>query len=148
MLAVLGRDSLEMGSRIAAAVAWSGPMDLNALVRDAGDVVTGGLTIRDDVVEPFLGCRGVSCARLFRKASPVTFVDPSDAPMLLVNSVEEFIPIAQAREMAAELRRAGVLVRVIEMPGDKHAGEYTNDPVPGSSRTVLDVAIAFLRSEL
>ena len=148
MLAVLGRDSLDTGSRIAAAVSWSGPMDLHALVRDAGDVVAGGLTIRDDVVEPFLGCRGVSCARLFRKASPVTFVDPSDAPMLLVNSVEEFLPIAQAREMAAELRRAGVSVRVIEMPGDKHAGEYANDPVPGSSRTVLDVAIAFLRSEL
>ena len=148
MLAVLGRDSLDTGSRIAAAVAWSGPMDLHALVRDAGDVVTGGLTIRDDVVEPFLGCRGVSCARLFRNASPVTFVDPSDAPMLLVNSVEEFIPIAQAREMAAELRRAGVSVRVIEMPGDKHAGEYANDPVVGYSGTVLDVAIAFLRSEL
>ena len=148
MLAVLGRDSLDTGSRIAAAVSWSGPMDLHALVRDAGDVVTGGLTIRDDVVEPFLGCRGVSCARLFRNASPVTFVDPSDAPMLLVNSVEEFIPIAQAREMAAELRRAGVSVRVIEMPGDKHAGEYANDPVVGYSGTVLDVAIAFLRSEL
>jgi acetyl esterase len=148
MLAVLGKDSLDTGSRIAAAVAWSGPMDLHALVRDAGDVVSGGLTIRDDVVEQFLGCRGVSCARLFRKASPVTFVDPSDAPMLLVNSVEEFIPIAQAREMAAELRRAGVSVRVIAMPGDKHAGEYANDPVPGSSRTVLDVSIAFLRSEL
>ena len=123
-------------------------MDLNALVRDAGDVVSGGLTIRDDVVEQFLGCRGVSCARLFPKASPVTFVDPSDAPMLLVNSVEEFIPIAQAREMAAELRGAGVLVRVIKMPGDKHAGEYANDPVPGSSHTVLDLSIAFLRSEL
>ena len=67
MLAVLGRDPLDTGSRIAAAVSWSGPMDLHALVRDAGDVVTGGLTIRDDVVEPFLGCRGVSCARLFRE---------------------------------------------------------------------------------
>jgi len=79
---------------------------------------------------------------------PVTFVDPSDAPMLLVNSVGEFIPIAQAREMAGGLRRAGVRVRVIEMPGDKHAGEYANDPVPGSSSNVLDVSIAFLRSEL
>jgi acetyl esterase/lipase len=148
MLAVLGSDSLETGSRIAAAVAWSGPMDLHALVRDAGDVVTGGLTIRDDVVEPFLGCRGVSCARLFRRASPVTLVDPSDAPMLLVSSVEEFLPIAQTREMAAELRRAGVSVRVIEMPGAKHAGEYANDPVPDDTSSVLDVAIAFLRSEL
>ena len=148
MLAVLGKDSLDTGSRIAAAVSWSGPMDLHALVRDAGDVVTGGLTIRDDVVEPFLGCRGVSCARLFRNASPVTFVDHSDAPMLLVSSVEEFLPIAQTREMATELRRAGVSVRVIEMLGAKHAGEYANDPVPGSSRTVLDAAIAFLRSEL
>ncbi len=148
MLAVLGRGSLDTGSRIAAAVSWSGPMDLHALVRDAGDVVTGGLTIGDDVVEPFLGCRGASCARLFQNASPVTFVDPSDAPMLLANSVEEFLPIAQTREMAAELRRAGVSVRVIEMPGDKHAGEYANDPVPGDSGTVLDATIAFLRSEL
>lgn len=44
--------------------------------------------------------------------------------------------------------RARVPVRVIEMPGDKHAGEYANDPVPGFSGTVLDVSIAFLRSEL
>jgi acetyl esterase/lipase len=68
--------------------------------------------------------------------------------MLLVNWVKEFIPIAEAREMAAELGRAGVSVRVIEMPGDKHAGEYANDSVAGSSLTVLDASIAFLRSEL
>ncbi len=149
MLAVLGRGSLDTDSRIAAAVSWSGPMDLKAFVRDIGDVVSPakGLTFRD-LVEQFLACRGVSCARLFRKASPVTFVDPSDAPMLLVNSVKEFTLFAEAREMAGELRRAGVPVRVIEMPGDKHAGEYANDPVPGSSGTVLDVSIAFLRSEL
>jgi acetyl esterase/lipase len=148
MLAVLGREPLDTGSRIAAAVSWWGPMDLNGFVRDAGDVVAAGLTLRDEVVEPFLGCRGASCTHLLRKASPITFVDPSDAPMLLVNSVDEFIPIAQAREMAGELRRAGVSVRVIEMPGDRHAGEYANDPVPGDSGTVLDAAIAFLRSEL
>jgi len=149
MLAVLGRGSLDTGSRIAAAVSWSGPMDLNAFVRDIGDVVSPakGLTFRD-LVEQFLACRGFSCARLFRKASPVSFVDPSDAPMLLVNSVKEFTLFAEAKEMADELRRAGVPVRIIEVPGDKHAGEYANDPVPGSSGTVLDVSIAFLRSEL
>jgi hypothetical protein len=41
-----------------------------------------------------------------------------------------------------------VPVSVIEMPGDKHAGEYANDSVPGSSSTVLDLSIALLRSEL
>jgi acetyl esterase/lipase len=148
MLAVLGGNSLDTGSRIAAAVAWSGPMDLHALVRDAGDVVVAeSLTIRE-LVEGFLGCRGYSCTRRFRKASPVRFVDPSDAPMLLVSSVGEYIPIGQAREMAAELRRAGVSVRVIEMSGDQHAGEYAHDPVPGTSSTLLDASIAFLRSEL
>jgi acetyl esterase/lipase len=147
MLGVLGRGSLDVGSRVAAVVSWSGPMDLSALVRDAGDVVSAGLRIRE-LVEQFLGCRGTACARLFRKASPVTFVDPSDAPMLLVNSVDEFIPIGEAREMAAELRRAAVSVRVIEMPGAEHAGGYADDAVPGSSGTVLDASIAFLRSEL
>lgn len=148
MLAVLGGGSLDHGSRIAAAVSWSGPMDLGALVREAGDaVVAESLTIRD-LLEGFLACRGSSCTRPFRNASPVRFVDPSDAPMLLVNSVGEYIPIGQARGMAAELRRAGVSVRVIEMSGEGHAGEYAHDPIPGSPSTVLDASIAFLRSEL
>ena len=147
MLAMLGTGPLDTGSRIAAAVSWSGPMDLAALLRDAGDVVSQRFTIRG-LVEQFLGCHGASCQGLLRDASPVSFIDPSDAPMLLVNSTQEIIPLTQATEMTDELHRAGVSARVIEMPGKKHAGEYANDPVPGSSSSVLEVSIAFLCSQL
>jgi acetyl esterase len=153
MLDVLGHGPTDADSRVAAAVSWSGPMDLAALVRDRGALVVRGhrgsyeLTVRD-IVEQFLGCAGASCADPLRRASPVTFVDPTDAPMLLASSVDEEIPIAQARKMSDELRRAGVPVTLIELPGDKHAVEYAGDPVPGSTATVLERSIAFLRSEL
>ena len=123
-------------------------MDLGRLTADVGDArLSDGMTGRE-AIEQFLGCRGAACAGPLREASPLTYVDGSDAPMLLANSTHELIPLSQATEMAEALREANVLVRLIEIPGSAHGVYYLPAPVPGSAGTVLEACIAFLRAGL
>jgi acetyl esterase len=148
LLAVLGSGARDTGSRIAAAVSLSGPMDLGRLVTDVGNTrLSDGMTGRE-AIEQFLGCRAAACAGPLREASPLTYVDGSDAPMLLANSTREVIPLSQATEMAGALREANVPVRLIEVPGSAHGAYSLLAPVPGSEGTVLEACIAFLRAEL
>jgi len=148
LLAVLGSGARDTGSRIAAAVSLSGPMDLGRLVTDVGATrLRNGITGRE-AIEQFLGCHGAACARPLREASPLAHVDATDAPMLLANSTNEVIPLSQVAEMAGALREAHVPVRLIEVPGSAHGVYYLLAPVPGSGGTVLEACIAFLRARL
>ena len=148
LLGVLGSGARDTGSRIAAAVSLSGPMDLGRLVTDVGTTrLRNGMTGRE-AIEQFLGCHGAACAGPFREASPLTHVDASDAPMLLANSTHEVIPLSQVTEMAGALREAHVPVRLIEIPGSAHGVYYLLAPAPGSGGTVLEACIAFLRARL
>ena len=47
--------------------------------------------------------------------------------MLLANSSNEIVPLAQAREMNAALARAHVNHQLIVYPGSRHATAYQND---------------------
>jgi acetyl esterase/lipase len=148
LLAVLGSGARDAGSRVDAAVSLSGPMDLSALLADRGNARVGKRLTGREAIEQFLGCRGHACAGPLRDASPLTYVDASDAPMLLANSTHEVIPLSQATEMAEALRAANVPVRLIEVPGSAHGGYYLLAPIPGSGGTVLEACIAFLRERL
>ena len=99
-------------SVVAAAAAWSGPMDLTAYARRSG------------AIRRYLGC---ACERRARALSPVDFVDAGDAPLLVVNSTRELVPLGQATEMASRLRRAGVPHRLIVYRGTRHAVAYERD---------------------
>jgi acetyl esterase len=88
-------------SLVAAAASWSGPMDLAAFARTSG------------VIQRYTGC---SCAPRLRALSPVSFVGAGDAPLLLVNSTNELVPLGQATEMARRLRAAGIPHRLIVYP--------------------------------
>ncbi len=148
LLAVLGSGARDTGSRIGVAVSLSGPMDLGRLAADVGNTrLSDGMT-GPEAIEQFLGCRGPACAGPLREASPLTYVDGSDAPMLLANSTHEVIPLSQVTEMAGALREAHVPVRLIEIPGSAHGVYYLLAPVPGSGGTVLQACIAFLRARL
>jgi acetyl esterase/lipase len=118
LLATYGRGPLDRGSRIAVAVSWSGPTDLVRFLDETRTDVRATVT---DLV----GCpAGSACTAEARKASPSTYVDPSDAPIYLANSTEEVIPLEQATEMAGLLKQAGVPYVLREVEGRNHGFGY------------------------
>jgi dienelactone hydrolase len=95
--------------------------------------VIGTTNVRD-----FLACvpDAPGCLATEAAASPITYVDKSDAPMLIANSEAELVPVDQATRMDAALTTAGVAHQTIVLPGIRHAGAYQPD--------VWDDTVAFL----
>jgi acetyl esterase len=135
MLATLGRGPLDRGARVAAAVSWSGPMDFV-------DFPAAALTAQQqgavkNAIGAFLGCLPTTvCTATAKAASPIAQVDATDAPMLLVNSDAELVPLDQAQRMAAALQTAGVKEQLIVLPGHLHAAAYASQ-VWGQTVTFL-----------
>ncbi|MDQ4067907.1 MAG: alpha/beta hydrolase, partial [Actinomycetota bacterium] len=117
MLATLGTGRLEGGARILVGAAWSPPVDLTALARSRGDEWANRL----------MGCTIATCPERLAQASPVTHVDRTDAPLYLINSTEELVPLSQAQAMAQRLRAAGVDHRLDVLPGNRHALDFRQD---------------------
>ncbi len=92
---------------VQAAAIWYGLFDFNTLAN----------------FPDFLGCSAVpDCTAIKAKASPVTYVDKSDPPFLLLHGTADgTAPIAQSREMNERLKAAGVKVELIELPGIDHS---------------------------
>jgi hypothetical protein len=88
-------------------------------------------------IEMFLGCPPETCPRRRAAASPTSHVTADDPPMLIVNSEQEFVPLEEARGMAARLSTARVRHRLWILPGTRHATVYT--------MTALGPSIDFLR---
>lgn len=117
MLATLGDGALGRGARIRVGAAWSPPVDLAELARIRGDQWS----------TPLLGCPLATCPDRFAQASPVTFVDRSDAPLYLINSTDEMVPLSQAQALAARLTAAGVDHQLDVLPGTRHALDFRED---------------------
>jgi len=123
-----GRGPLTRGARLGAVVSWSGPFDLRP----------PRLRALEREISWFLGCRG--CPRRAARASPVVHVSADDPPALIVNSAEELIPARQARRMTRRLRAAGVLGRLLLLPGTLHAPLF--EPL------AIGPTVRFLRRQL
>ena len=117
MLATLGSGSLDAGARIRVGAAWSPPVDFTALAGSRGDRWAA----------PLFGCTRSTCGDLLAQSSPVNHVDGSDAPLYLVNSTEELVPLSQAQAMAEKLKAAGVEHRLDVFPGNRHALDFRDD---------------------
>jgi acetyl esterase/lipase len=118
LVATAGHGRLDVGSRVRAVVAWSGPMDLALFDRQVRVARTRRL------VEDYLGCSLITCPARYRHASPTGQVDPSDPPMLIVNSSHEIVPLSQAQEMARALAAARVEYSLLVITGRRHAANY------------------------
>lgn len=129
LTALEGHGPNDRGDRVGAVVSWSGPMDLASFARQVPGFVS-----------PYLGCRPEACPERADLASPDHHVDPSDPPVFLVNSTNELVPVVQADEMVAALRRAGVPHRLLLLRGSRHAGRYAH--------RALGPTLAFLRRVL
>ena len=105
------------------AVAWFGLFDLATLQEQAREVKA---LSRDDAGAPewrLLGCFAAACSpSQVAAASPVSYVDRSDPPMLLiVGSDDTLIPTKQTIDMAERLTAAGVKHDLIVLPGVGHS---------------------------
>jgi len=124
-----GTGSLRAGSRLGAAVTWSGQLDLEHL---SGENATN--------VVRYLGCDLAACPDTWALASPIDHVNHGDTPMLLFGSRHESTPFSQSTRMAGALRAAGVEARAIVLPGSRHGQKYAS--------TAMSRTIAFLRTHL
>ena len=63
-----------------------------------------------------------------REASPIHHVTPDDAPLLLIHGdAEDVVPFKQAELMEEAVKKAGVPVRLLRIPGGTHMNLRTKD---------------------
>jgi acetyl esterase/lipase len=116
---------------IVAAALWSPPVDLADLVASDGRPPT---ECRSDkacdfiwsapFVADYLGCAPSDCPQIYADASPITWVSSRTAPSFVAASTDELVPIRQVKAYVADLRRAGVTVKLDQIPGTLHSVEY------------------------
>jgi len=107
------------GPRVVAVVGYSPPVDLNDVANQGGGSRSD--TLPAQVIERFLGCPKTECPERYDAASPIKHVGPETAPMFLVNSTNEAIPLDQVQEMADLLDRNGVENKLTVLQGTTHA---------------------------
>lgn len=129
LLATGGGGSLRAGVRLAAAVTWSGQLDLEHLDR------AGAINVAS-----YLGCDLATCPQTWALASPIDHVSSGDTPMLMFGSRAESTPPGQATAMARALQGAHVEAKAIILRGARHGQQYAADAM---ART-----IAFLKTHL
>lgn len=106
----------EEGSECAqAAVTWYGVFDFGVLAAGRPDDVDGAAS-------RLLGCEGSCQKEAYAKASPVTYIDSNDPPMLLIHGEKDgVVPVAQSRLAEQKLKSAGVTVESLYIPGVDHS---------------------------
>jgi acetyl esterase/lipase len=99
-------------SKVQAAVSFFGPTDLAAT--DVPDRVK-------DILKAFIGGTPVDKPREYRQASPLTYVSPGDAPMLLFQGTRDvLVPHTQAFAMVEAMTRYNIPGRVELLIGAGH----------------------------
>ena len=137
LAAVEGDGAWTSGSRVAAVVSLSGPMDLTT---DALAYVSP-LQIRVALV--FLGCDDIEDCPQTVGASPVRQVDPTDPPFLLMHAEDDpVVPVEMSEVMAEALDEAGVGAQLIVVPGRDHGAALLVDD------DLLATVFAFMTAEL
>lgn len=62
--------------------------------------------------------------------SPLAYVKDMETPLLLIHSENDYrVPIEQAEQLFAQLRRKGVPVKMVRYPGEGHELSRSGDPV-------------------
>ena len=65
------------------------------------------------------------------RANPITYVTPDDPPFLIVHGdADLLVPHHQSELLEAALRKAGVRVRFVTIPGGPHGGETVTQGLP------------------
>lgn len=133
LLGASGTGPWDVGTRVAAVVDLSGPIDLTT----AGNYPAEFAQYQLD----YLGCDDYDGCAVAREASPQFSVDPTDPPVFVAHASDEFIPPAQGEALVQTLKANGVEHAYVEVPGNAHSIGMLDDGL----RTQI---VEFLRAHL
>ncbi|MCZ2825579.1 MULTISPECIES: alpha/beta hydrolase [unclassified Modestobacter] len=133
-LATRGEGPLDTGERLGAVASLSGVSVLSPEGLELGQPSEDAA----DLVLNYLGCTSVTDCPQSVPASPITGVDPSDPPMLLVNGTDELVPEEQAEALAAALADAGVPAELLIVDEPDHGITLLNSDVRRAVLTFLE----------
>ncbi|WP_345712401.1 alpha/beta hydrolase, partial [Kineococcus glutinatus] len=128
-----GSGPTDTGARVKAVVSLSGVTDFRATQQSLAGASPEAVRLALD----YLGCRSATDCDAAAEASPITRVDPTDPPMLLVNGTRELVPAQQADDMAAALEAQGVPHDEVLVDGDSHGTSLLDPDVRQRVRTFL-----------
>ena len=134
---------------VQAVVGWFGIYDFSTLPKRSSP--PPGMPPGPSAEDLFLGCPAGDCTADQRKAaSPVTYIDRTDPPFLLMHGSDDHtVPEAQTETFEAALRAAGVPVRKIVVPGVDHSWiGATPIATRDASKVALREAIDFIDAQI
>jgi len=105
----------DQSSRVQAVVDLYGPADLTTdFARENENAIK--------LLKRFLGSTLDENVPLYQQASPITYVDANDPPVLMLHgTIDEVVPVNQSDLLAAALEKAGVPYIYDRLPGWPHA---------------------------
>ena len=123
----------EQPSKVQAVVSFVGPTNL---------ILPSYSPVQDQIVSAFVGGKPAEKKEECRRASPVTYVDKGDAPMLLFFGTKDpLVATDQAYQMCEALSAAGVPARRVDR------GRRSRLDGAGDERTIDD-AFGFFEEHL
>jgi acetyl esterase/lipase len=109
-------------SRLQCVVARAAPSDLAKIKTETGLMA----------VTSFVGVPSILERKTYQEVSPVTHASAEDAPFLMIHGdADNTVPFEQSELMEAALKKSGVEVKLIRIPGGGHGGNFdgaTNPP--------------------
>lgn len=99
---------------------------------------------------PYLGCEGRCSKDILAFASPITYVDAKDPPMLLIHGLADtLVAVSQTQEFEAALKAAHVPVEAIYIPDVDHGfvGKTDADTARANARA-LAATLTFFEQRL
>jgi acetyl esterase/lipase len=126
----IGAVGFSAGGNLAAMLATTGPEDgldpaephggVSASVRCGVDFYGAVDLMNYHDMKMFAKTRE-EAPELYHKASPLTYVDREDSPILMIHGTEDkTVPLSQSETLAAALKKAGVEHQLIVVPGAPH----------------------------
>ena len=133
LLGTRGEGDLTTGSRVAAVVDLSGPIDLSGIAATADFV---------PVQLAYLGCATDADCPAALEASPLSHIDPTDPPFFVAHSTSELIPLEQSAIFVGALRAADVSVEFVTVDGTLHSIAMLDDELDQRILDFLTAALA------
>jgi hypothetical protein len=115
MLATSGQGD-PTGDRVVASALWSCPCDLSVPF------------LAEHVAAYLQGAAGDSAT--VRAASPLDQVDPTDAPLFILNGTNEKVPVSEAQAMASAYEQAGIAHQLVIRPEALHGDKLGALEIP------------------